>query len=490
MKVQLLWFKRDLRIRDHRPLVEAAKRGCVLPLYVVEPSVIQAPDYDPCHWTFIRRSLEELREELARRGAPLVVRVGEAVEVLEGLLRQYPVESIWAHEETGNAITYARDRAVRRWARERGVVLDESPSNGVVRRLRSRDGWSRIWEQRMAAPVLAPPDVLRPVAIDPGPLPTHAELGLGVDRRQGAQPGGERAAHALLESFLAGRGYRYHREMSSPVTAFEACSRLSAHLAYGTISTKQVVQALRKQIAQTTDAEVRRALRAFDARLHWRCHFMQKLEDEPGIEHHNFVRALDGMREGDFRRDWFDAWREGRTGYPMVDACMRCLEETGWLNFRMRAMLMSFAAYHLWLHWREPGLHLARLFVDYEPGIHWSQCQMQSGTTGINTLRIYNPSKQLTDHDPQGVFVRRWIAELRDLPVEFLAEPWRMPSRRNGYPDPVVDHETAIRRARARLSEFRRRAEVRRECQEVAVKHGSRKGSSRRPARGRGMIPP
>lgn len=144
-----------------------------------------------------------------------------------------------------------------------------------------------------------------------------------------------------------------------------------------------------------------------------------------------------------------------------LDACMRCLHETGWINFRMRAMLMSFAAYHLWLHWREPGLHLARMFVDYEPGIHWSQSQMQSGTTGINTLRIYNPSKQLLDHDPEGVFVRRWIPELREMPAEFLAEPWKFASRMNGYPHPLVDHQTAVRAARQRLSQFRRSVEAR-----------------------------
>ena len=169
------------------------------------------------------------------------------------------------------------------------------------------------------------------------------------------------------------------------------------------------------------------------------------------------------MRENDFDAERFAAWAEGRTGYPMVDACMRCLRETGWINFRMRAMLMSFAAYHLWLHWRPAGLYLARLFVDYEPGIHWSQCQMQSGTTGMNTLRIYNPLKQAADHDPDGVFVRRWVPELGT----------------DGYVAPMVEHAAAVRLARARLSEFRERGGARAEIAAVVKKHGSRKGRGR-----------
>lgn len=472
--MQLVWLKRDLRVRDHAPLAEAAARGWVLPLYIVEPSVVRAPDFDASHWTFIRDSLAELREELGRRGGSLVVRVGEAVEVLESLRRDVNMVAIWAHEETGNGVTYARDRAVRRWARDSGVLFHELPANGVVRRLASRNGWARQWEQRMARPVVETPHGFTPVSVDPGELPTHAQLGLYPDLRRLAQPGGERAAHATLDSFLAERGAHYHTDLSSPLTAFDGCSRLSPHLAWGTISTRQVVQATRARVAWA-EGDWKRALRAFDARLHWRCHFMQKLEDEPAIEFESFVRAYDGMREPHFNADFFEAWKSGQTGYPMVDACMRCLTETGWINFRMRAMLMSFAAYQLWLHWREPALHLAKLFVDYEPGIHYSQAQMQSGTTGINTLRIYSPTKQVLDHDPRGVFIRRWIPELRDMPDDGIAMPWRYPALMDGYPRPIVDHAEAVRLARQRLTPYRRRPEAREEAQGVAEKHGSRK---------------
>jgi deoxyribodipyrimidine photo-lyase len=190
----------------------------------------------------------------------------------------------------------------------------------------------------------------------------------------------------------------------------------------------------------------------------------------------------------------FVAWARGETGYPMVDACMRALLATGWVNFRMRAMLVSFAAYDLWLHWRRPGLHLARHFLDYEPGIHWSQMQMQSGTTGINTLRMYSPTKQLLDHDPEGVFVRRWVPELARLPREHLAEPWKTPpllQRAAGcvigsdYPAPIVDHARAIAEARVRLARARRTTEARAEAAGIVAKHGSRKRPVTRASRSR-----
>jgi deoxyribodipyrimidine photo-lyase len=143
----------------------------------------------------------------------------------------------------------------------------------------------------------------------------------------------------------------------------------------------------------------------------------------------------------------------------MVDACMRSLVATGWLNFRMRAMLVSFAAYHLWLHWREPGLHLARQFLDFEPGIHWSQMQMQSGTTGINTLRIYSPAKQQTEHDLHGAFVRRWVPE----------------SGSASYPKPIVDERAAVAHAKQRLYGLRGTAAARAEAAAIQDRHGSRK---------------
>lgn len=493
MTVQLVWFKRDLRVADHRPLADAAAAGPVLPLYIVEDDYWRQPDTAGRHWSFIRESLEELRQALADLGLPLLIRRGKAVDALGVIHERLGIAAIHSHEETGNRWTYDRDRAVRAWVRDKGIKWHETPQFGVIRGLRERDGWAARWTRRMRAPTAPAPTA----AVAAGALTCDAppgELGFDVRPCPGRQTGGRTAGEALLESFLHSRGETYQAGMSSPVTAWEACSRLSPHIAYGTLSLREIHQATEarrtalRAVPKADRGDWLKSLSSFNSRLHWHCHFMQKLEDEPDIEFENIHRGYDGMREHDFNAQRFEAWAEGRTGLPFVDACMRALHETGWINFRMRAMLMAVAAYHLWLHWRDPALHLARLFTDYEPGIHYSQAQMQAGTTGINTLRIYNPVKQSRDQDPDGVFIRRWVPELAALDNEYVHEPWSLSAaaqRSAGvaigqdYPAPIVDHLAAAPAARQAVQAYRRREDVRAEARRVQQRHGSRSGRRR-----------
>ncbi|MFZ9154423.1 MAG: deoxyribodipyrimidine photo-lyase/cryptochrome family protein [Polynucleobacter sp.] len=484
MSYELVWFKRDLRWEDHAALAHAARRGPVRCIYIVEPGLWQQADMALGHFGFITESLIDLDAELRKQGGGLEVFTGEVIEILDKVWQHHPFTGLHSHEETGNQWTYDRDRRVGRWCRDHHIPWHEYPQFGVVRRLKNRNAWQAAWERQMASP----PETVPPLAFwnhSIPPLPVinpPAHLQHDPPRRQ---RGGRSLALKTLDNFLTHRSQRYRGGISSPVTAPQACSRISTYLAYGCLSMREVVSRTRSMITEEGISVRQKAgLRAFLSRLYWHCHFIQKLESEPEIEWRNMHRGYDGLRENDFNHEHFEALKAARTGWPMVDACVVMLRETGWLNFRMRAMLVSVAAYPLWLHWRPVGEWLATQFLDYEPGIHWSQLQMQSGTTGINTTRVYNPIKQAMDHDPTGEFVRTWLPAMRKVPDTYLFEPWNMPQAlqeqlgiRVGFeiPLPIVDLAIATKEAKSRLYGRRQLAEVRIAKQAVLEKHGSRK---------------
>ncbi|MCR9126927.1 MAG: deoxyribodipyrimidine photo-lyase [Rhodobacteraceae bacterium] len=471
----LLWFKRDLRTRDHPALAHAARLGPVLPVYICEPQLWQQPDASARHHDFLRDCLHDLAEDLARLGLRLCLRVGDAVEVLEALRGVTGARDLVSHEETGNAWTYARDRRVAAWAAGQGVRWHEVPQSGVVRRLASRDGWAARRNAFLRAPSaeVSPGAVAAAHCTDAtGDLP---RLDL-PDPAPRVQRGGRRRGLRALDGFLTVRGRDYRAAMASPLGGESACSRLSPHLAFGTLSGREAARAAAAAARATTDPRWAASLKSFQSRLAWRDHFMQKLEDAPRLETTCLHSAYEGLRPAPGNPAHLAAWQAGETGLPFVDACMRYLRATGWLNFRMRSMVMAVAAYHLWLDWRAPGRHLARMFTDYEPGIHWSQVQMQSGTTGMNTVRIYNPVKQGREQDPQGVFTRRWVPELAPVPDELLQEPWRWDGAAGlAYPPPVVDVAAAARAARQTVWGMRKGQAFHAEAARVIERHASRK---------------
>ena len=262
----LLWFKRDLRLEDHPAL--ASVTGPVLPLYIVEPAYWRLPDTSARQWAFTAECLVELRTALAGLGVPLVVRVGEAVAVLDALCRAHGIRHLLSHEETGNLWTFARDRRVADWARGAGVAWRELPQSGVVRRLGSRDGWAARRDRFIARAQLAPPTALEPVAgVEPGPIPSAQALRLAPDPCPYRQAGGRAAGLDALASFLTSRGEGYRAAMSSPVTGERACSRLSPYLALGALSGREVAQAAAARKAERPGGGWGASLKSFEARL-------------------------------------------------------------------------------------------------------------------------------------------------------------------------------------------------------------------------------
>lgn len=490
-RINIVWYKRDLRLHDHMPLQAAVTAGLpVLLLHLFEPALLQAADSDARHRRFVFESVTELQQLLQPGNVQLCSLHADALPVFEQLCEAFEVYTIFSYEETGNAISFERDREVAAFLKRKGIEWKEYPTNGVQRGIRNRDNWSRNWHNIMNHETA----VTEWEKLYSVPLPNslqHLESYLHLPqlipaRPAGMQPGGIVAANKYLNSFLEERSWNYSRHISKPESSRKSCSRLSPYLAYGNLSIRQVYQATRTR--QKNHPTQRKPLQAFLSRLHWHCHFIQKFESECRIETENINKGFDSIRTA-VNNDWVQAWENGQTGIPLVDASMRCLNETGYLNFRMRSMLVSFLTHHLWQPWQAGAHHLARMFLDYEPGIHYPQLQMQAGTTGINTIRIYNPIKQAIEHDPQALFIKKWVPELRNVPLPFVFEPWKLTSMEQKllqhevgiYPAPIVDVQQAAAYARQQLWQHRKTAAVRAENQRILKRHTHRRSEKEMP---------
>ena len=481
-KINIVWLKRDLRTQDHQPFYEAENsKFPYLVIYLFEPTFISYQDTSERHLQFIYHSLLQLSQDLEANEKSLNIWECEAKICFEYLHENFEIQTVFSYQESGIQLTFERDLFLKKYFKENNIEWREFQKNGTIRGIKDRTNWDKKWYSYMCQTIL--PNTFsnhKNIAID-NPFPIGEVLKKRLDNYSTKmQPPGEHNAWRYLQSFLAERGNFYSKNISKPHDSRKSCSRLSPYIAWGNLSIRQVFQFTSIKISEGAD---KRAFQNFTTRLRWHCHFIQKFEMECSYETQCINSGYEALLHHENESD-LHAWKTGNTGFPLVDACMRCLQETGWINFRMRAMVVSFLTHNLFQDWRKGVYHLAKLFLDYDPGIHYPQFQMQAGTTGVNTIRIYNPVKNSMEHDAKGMFIKKWLPELKNIPEKVLHEPWKLSEMEQelygvkigeNYPTPIIDLEESRKFASDKIWGMRKSEEVKKEGKRIVATHVRKK---------------
>ncbi len=440
--MSIVWHRRDLRTHDNRALTEAGAEAT--PVYIFDPEWLENDLVSDNRIEFVIESLKDLNRQYTEKGTYLTLLHGNPVEKLEEL------------SEKGNKVYFNKDanhfrQGLETEVREKFQGFENSAVNTKGRNQSEWSSEAKSWFEGKRAEA--------PEKIKSSGLQNEVTLD-EIREKYDIQPekqifgeGGTQEARKRLQDFLD-RIEQYSGCISPPSKAEASTSHLSPYIRYGCISPREVYQKAsnaKKYVDNTQSVDM------FIDRVFWQQHFNQKIEDNPQLFEVAINPVYRDLNRDNFDEEKMEAWKQGRTGFPLVDASMRALVETGWLNFRMRAMCASFFSYILKQWWKNGADFFYKHLIDADVAINYYQWQMQSGLIGVHANRIYNPTKQVEENDPDGEFIRKYVPELRKVPNEYIAEPWKMPEKvqkecgviigRN-YPKPIVDYDREARKAR------------------------------------------
>ncbi|MGC3973280.1 MAG: deoxyribodipyrimidine photo-lyase [Nitrospira sp.] len=462
----LVWFRRDLRLHDN-PALAAACKECkeILPLFVFDGPLLRRQVFGSACVGFMLGCLEELRRSLGEQGVTLVWRMGEPIDTVLRTVQECAVDAVYWNRDYEPAAV-ARDRTVQQRLAQQGclvrtfkdhVVFEAEEVRGLTgapfqRYSAYRDRWWTQW--RSAVPPLLPVPSFPSAspAVKVSAWPTAQELGY-ESAPMWIEPG-EQAARARLQWFLKGPVHSYVSGRNLP--AQDGTSKLSPHLRFGTISVRTMVQAALHSLSKGGQVS-RPDVYTWIDELVWREFFQQVLMAFPRVTEGPFKvkPGLPAPRPAGSDCDrLFAAWCEGRTGYPIVDAGMRQLNQTGWMHNRVRMVVASFLVKDLRIDWQSGERYFMRHLVDGDVAANngnWQWCA-STGTDAMQGYRIFNPTLQSEKFDPDGQYLRRYVPELTSVPTKWIHEPQLMPQeeqRRAGcrigsdYPEPIVNHRHA-----------------------------------------------
>ena len=477
--INIVWLKRDLRLHDNEAIANAiiAKKRFLI-VFVFENMLMDDPHYSERHWNFIKESLVDINAELDALNTKVLTVQSDIIGVFNQIQNFYKIDKVFSHIETGILVTYDRDRDFKRYCRNNNICWIENINNGVQRGLQNRETWFEDWNEYMSQPL----EVFQPqkdqiLCLQEIEDIEHISQKISLQTPQQTlfQKGGRVMGRKYADSFFKYRHKNYMFHISQPAPSRKSCSRLSPYLAWGNFSVREIFQQGQEIKTQSN----RRHIGAFLSRLRWQAHFIQKFEMEHTMEEASINKGYHKLKKS-ISKNYQKVWKTGQTGFPLVDASMRCLKETGYLNFRMRALTVSFFTHILWQPWQDATTHLSQMFLDFEPGIHFPQLQMQAGETGINNLRIYNPIKNGFDHDQDAIFIKKWVPELANLDTHFAQEPFTMTPLEQefnnfylgkNYPHPVVDIKKSRKKASDILWGIRKSSLVKKEGNRILDKH-------------------